>query len=761
MRLILSAVNRLLPIALFAAPLAAQGWIIPRPCYFQPMPREHMPIADPVPGQPMPTPRPMPMPAVACATNIVRTRSDVRVELVDRVLHYEVDERFVNRGGGLGEADYLFPLPANAAFQDLKLSVNGELVSGETMNAIDARRIYENIVRAQRDPALVEWMGHGLIRARIFPLNPGEEKRVVIRFQTVAPREGDALRVDYTRGAAGASNVADTPGEGARSFTLSYPREASLGNPYSPTHSLDVSDRADQRVVSVRGDARDVTLLVPVRRSDAASIAMLPYAPGGEDGFALITVTPPLVTHAAPMPRDITLVLDISGSMAGRKMEQARAAGLQLLSTLRPEDRFRLIDFSSDVHTFRDEFSAATAENIRAATRYLEALDAIGSTNIEGALREALRPAVASGRLPLVLFVTDGEPTIGERSPDALAGIAAEANAHVSSPRRIFTFGLGSDVNVSLLEQLALEGRGTSQFVRPDESVERMISVVSHRLVDPVLTDVRVRVNGDVQLVNSLPSQPADVFAEADLVLLARYRGHGTARVTVEGNRRGAPVSWTSTVDFPERERANPFVARLWASQRIGFLSAEKRRHGASSEIDEEIKSLGERFGIPTEFTSYLVTEPRLAANNGGMRPLNGAVMPMAAPAPAPAAAASRDMRFEQAKTAAAQRSAVSAAALDSLSGSSASTRRVGTRSFVLRDGMWTDSRYNVSMTRVAIKPYSKAYFDLLDALPELRDVFSLGARVAVAGRSQAIVLADDGVSDLSRDALARIARTW
>jgi hypothetical protein len=174
-RFVLSAIAVLSP----AAALCAQGWIIPRPCALQVMPMDDRvaPIRD-------------------CGTHIVRTRSDVHVELVDRVLHYEVDERFVNRGGGLGEADYLFPLPNDAAFQDLKLSINGELVSGETMNAGDARRIYENIVRTQRDPALVEWMGHGLVRARIFPLNPGEEKRVVIRFQMVAPREGDALRVD-------------------------------------------------------------------------------------------------------------------------------------------------------------------------------------------------------------------------------------------------------------------------------------------------------------------------------------------------------------------------------------------------------------------------------------------------------------------------------------------------------------------------------------------------------------------------------------
>jgi Ca-activated chloride channel family protein len=196
-------------------------------------------------------------------------------------------------------------------------------------------------------------------------------------------------------------------------------------------------------------------------------------------------VTPPATQRDDAIPRDITLVLDVSGSMSGRKMEQARAAGRQLLATLRPADRFRLIDFSSDVRTFQNEFVSATDANVRQAMRYLDALDASGGTNIEGALREAMRPAIADGRLPIILFLTDGEPTIGERQPDRLASIATDANARSRDTRRIFTFGLGSDVNVSLLETLALEGRGTSQFVRPDESVERTVGIVADRLVGP------------------------------------------------------------------------------------------------------------------------------------------------------------------------------------------------------------------------------------------------------------------------------------
>jgi len=144
--------------------------------------------------------QPCPPCGVPTVPSVARQSSDVRVTLADRVLRYEISETFVNRGSRVGEADYMFPLPKGAAFQDLKLEINGEMIAGETMNAERARQIYEEIVRSQRDPALLEWMGYGLLRARIFPIAPGDQKRVIVRFQMVAPREGDALRIDYFRG---------------------------------------------------------------------------------------------------------------------------------------------------------------------------------------------------------------------------------------------------------------------------------------------------------------------------------------------------------------------------------------------------------------------------------------------------------------------------------------------------------------------------------------------------------------------------------
>src|SRR5512141_163966 len=204
------SITGLLSFVLLPISLSAQGLILPRPC------------------QPVPCPVNRPCPRPPCfpgGPSVVRQSSDVRADLTDRVLRYEVTETFVNRGSGIGEADYIFPLPKGAAFQDLKLEINGEMVTGETMSADRARGIYEEIVRRQRDPALLEWMGYGLLRARIFPIAPGEQKKVVVRFQTVAPREGDALRVDYFRGMRTNQRQLNQEPEGRTSFVLTYPND--------------------------------------------------------------------------------------------------------------------------------------------------------------------------------------------------------------------------------------------------------------------------------------------------------------------------------------------------------------------------------------------------------------------------------------------------------------------------------------------------------------------------------------------------------
>jgi Ca-activated chloride channel family protein len=738
-------VIHLLAIAAFPVLAVAQGTIIPRPCL------------------PRPCTTARPCPPCGQGQGVVKQSSHVRADLADRVLRYEVTETFVNRGSGLGEADYIFPLPRGAAFEDLKLSINGELVSGETMSAERARGIYEEIVRRQRDPALVEWMGHGMLRARIFPIAPGEEKKVVVRFQMVAEREGDAIRVDYFQGkrndgSIGREVARDRTASG--SFTLTYPAVSTYGSAYSPTHSVSTSQRGNRREVRVRGDASEITILIPVRGSSEPAISVLSFAPRDEDGFALVTLSPPAIAPRATA-RDVTLVLDVSGSMSGVKIRQARDAGKQVLGTLSPSDRFRLIDFSTDVRTFREDFVRATPENIREANRYLESLRAVGSTNISGALDVALEGGVPSGRLGLVLFVTDGEPTVGERNAEAIASRVERLRRN----RRIFSFGVGADLNAALIERLAIEGQGTAHFVRPEESVERAVALVAERLATPVITDLRVSVNG-VRLSRRHPAAESDVFAGQDFVMLTRYSGNGPGTIRFEGNTANGPVSWTKRVAFARDSRENSFIARLWATQRVGFLSAEKRKNGGSREIDEEIRELGEKYSIPTEFTSYLVlepgTDPRDFSGGRMMQPqsiaVTGAATGNAAPPPV---AASRQQAFESARESAKLRAATNLADAEMNAAPGQNVRRVGARTFALRGDTWIDMARRDSMETVKVRAFSDAYFKLVDAIPELRDVLAIGDKVIVAGKNIAIEIGDEGIATMEAGRLRQVQERW
>ena len=713
-----------------------------------------------------------PCPQPPCPTREVveRTGREVRITLEGRVLRYEVTEQWTNHGRTIGEADYVLPLPKGAAFEDLALEIDGEMVTGEALAAGDARRIYEEIVRQKRDPALVEWMGLGVLRTRIFPIAPGQTRTVKVRFRAVAEREGDALRVDVP-----APRGSGTAASGT-ALMLQWPAGEGFGEVWSPTHRVVLARDGARRVARVEDANGTVTLLVPVRSNGNAAISVLTHAPESNDGYALITLTPPALVSRATA-RDVTFVIDVSGSMNGGKLEQAKAAGRQLLGSLSGADRFRLIAFSNDVEEFRDGWTTASNVERARAERWLQELRAVGGTNIGGALERALEADETPGRLSLVLFLTDGAPTVGERRAERLAARAAE----LRGGRRVFTFGLGADVNASLLEQVALDGAGTAHFVRPEEDVERVVGVVAQRLTRPVATNLRIRATG-VQLHSLQPAGRLDLFAGQELTVLARYRASaigwsgtrgasGATRITITGDTPEGPVTWLAEARFPARRATDAFVGRLWATQRVGWLSAERRKNGASQELDSEIRSLGERWGIPTELTSYLVVEPgmqpatfgavgglqatgvrRGSANVSGQSGSGSALAPANPPA---------RTDFEKAKQAAEMRDARSEA--DIANGpTDALLRRTATRTFSLKDSTWIDTRPVTAGAReVRVRPYSAAYFELMQRIPEVREAFAIGDRVELHGRAVTLVLAADGEETLAAPALTAITRDW
>ena len=705
------------------APLAAQGWIDERP-------------VGPGPVRSSPA--------------IERVGSTVRVTIDGRIARFEVEERFRNTGRGIAEGTYHYPMPGEALFTDFSLFQGEKELKGEMMPADQARGIYEGIVRQLKDPALITLVGHGLIRAQVFPIQPGETRTVILRYNQLLARDGDALHLRYAAGLRGDAPVA---------VRFDVAREAEYATPYSPTHPISQSRRDGTLRVTITPPVRgDVDLVLPFRRGLVGG-TVLSHAVPGEDGYALLFLSPPPASDNAVVARDLTFVVDVSGSMSGDKMEQARTALRQALGTLTARDRFRLIAFSSGIRPFRDGYTAATPANLRQAREFVDGLTATGGTNLQGALDAALAERADAERMSLIFFLTDGLPSVGENAPDKIAASAAGRIGR----HRIFTFGVGHDVNTYLLDRLAVEGRGSATYVAPGADVGDAVGGVMSKLSRPALSDLRI-VSAPVRFLDQAPAVLPDLFFGEELVVLARYRGTGDGPVVIEGTRDGRRERFSLAGHFDRQSSANDYIAPLWAGRRIGELSRQIRLEGSSPELIAQVRDLGLRYGILTEYTSYLVQEPGLVAANGGGRPLPAA-------APAGAAEARRmtgERAFESARSDAAMaKSNTLADARDQVATrqliggavgrtESAATRRLAGRIFAKRGGIWTDASHHDSLKVTTIAPFSPAWFALVKARPALAEALGLDAPVIVAGRRVSVKVAEGGLTTWSAGALDR-----
>lgn len=684
------------------------------------------------------------------ATTVTRISSQVRTTIEGRVAKFEVEEQFRNTGGTLAEGSYLYPLPGEAVFQNFSLWMGNQEVRGEMMNAEQARGVYETIVRKLRDPALLTLAGHGLVRAQVFPIQPGETRKVVLRYTQLLDRSGDALRLRYATGQRGSSSL---------SFRLAVSRPDDYGVPFSPTHHLNTQRVNDRLEITLDPDASgDLELFLPLRQG-LVGTSVVSHAPVGEDGYFMLLLSPPQTEQTAVVPRDLSFVIDVSGSMSGEKLDQAKAALLQALGTLRPEDRFRLIAFSNWVRPFREGFTAATPGNLQAARDFVNQLVAEGGTNIAGALDAVLGATVSEERLPIILFLTDGLPSVGEQAPDR---IAANASARIGRAR-IFTVGLGHDVNTYLLDRLAREGHGTAEYVAPGANVEVAIGSLVGKIRRPALVNLRIA-SAPVDLRDNYPATLPDLFYGEELVVFGRYRGHGAGQVVVEGERNGRRERFTATADFPETENSNDFVPRLWASRRIGELTRQIRLEGASQNLIDQVRELGLRYGILTEYTSYLVQEPTLA-----VRPEMREDQLRGGPAAAPAQTGMK--AFESAKTSSQLSGTTNLAAADAIADrrlneleskdSGVPLRRVGGRLFAQRGTVWTDAAHRDSLPVVTVAPFSDAYFALARALPEVVACLAAGDEVLIAGKKVSIKITAAGARTMPASDLASLVRSF
>ncbi len=532
----------------------------------------------------------------------------VNVEIKDQIARTTIDQVFENPGKRPIEVSYIFPIPAGASISSFSMFVGDTELKGTVLDKDEARKIYEEIVRQKKDPALLEYVGSGLIKTSVFPIPPGESRTNRMVYEEVLKRDGDLVEYVYPL------NTEKFSKQNLEEVTVnvSLTSTAPIKNVFSPTHDVRVERFTDFRATATwteRGTKPDMDYKLYYSTSEhevgASVICFRPDA--GKPGYFLLLASPKAeIDESTIVPKNVICVLDRSGSMnSSGKIDQAKGALEFVVNSLNQDDRFALVSYNDSIDVMSAELKANTKENRDAALAYVEELRATGGTNIRDALLAALKLAQTGDRPNMIIFLTDGLPTVGERNVERIAESVAKANA---ANARLFVFGVGYDVNAVLLDKLSSQNHGISEYVRPKEDIEVKVSSFYAKVQNPVLTDVALDFGG-LAVTDVLPTVLPDLFKGGQLVVAGRYREPMKATVTIKGTLQNKDAAFGYPLEFKAETdaTANNFVARLWASKKIGYLIDQMRVHGRSQELVDEIVRLSKEFGIITEYTSFLV----------------------------------------------------------------------------------------------------------------------------------------------------------
>jgi len=685
-----------------------------------------------------------------------------------------VDQVFVNNTRRRLEASYIFPLPRGAALTDFALYINGKRRSGEVLEAGKARRVYEDIVRRLRDPGLLEYLDCGLLRMRVFPIEPRSETRVELSY-------GQSLRFDggvyeYTFPLKTGHRAPDVLEDFTVTVDISSP--VPIKSVYSPTHEIGVTRKDEHHAIAgfeQQGGRLDTdfTLFYSVSREEFG-LNLLTHRTRGEDGYFAVMISPSVGAIGRKIiAKDVCFVIDTSGSMKQQdRIGSARRAVEFCLKALNPGDRFALVTFNTAVETYGDGLIVASRQAVRKAVEYVRGLEARGGTDLCGAVLKALDLAPDSDRPYLVVLVTDGKPTVGVTSPEKIIQKVQEANRRNI---RVFPFGIAEQLNVVLLDRIAEVTRGYSDYVAPGREIEDRISSFFRKVGNPVLTDLELDF-GRVRVHDLYPRQLPDLFRGSQLVAFGRYSGSGEVAIKLTGRLADRRHTFAYDASFPRKNAANGFLPQLWARRKIGYLLDQIRLHGESKELVDEVVRLSKEHGIATPYTSYLVLEDAKAYGEHGIirrgtlgrlrdagvlnqtaleaprgRAEAGSIAGLPLAAPAGAAAGGRNA-IDASK---ALRALKEAKVTEELA-SAGNLRRVGSKTFVRVGGAYVDTAFSEKMETLQLKFGSDAYFAALDALPELKDYLALGECVVVVVGDKALIIAEEGKEKMSADEIRR-----
>ena len=549
----------------------------------------------------------------------------VDVTINEQIAVTNIDQVFYNPTKNQLQGYYIFPIPQNAAIKKFSMDINGKETNAELLNSDKARKIYEDIVRKHLDPALLEYMGNGLYKVRIFPIEPHSEKRVKISYSQILTKDNSTTEYLYPLNT---EKFSSKPLKNVH-VNVNIRAKNEIKNVFCTSHNTDIIYKNKNNVIvsyeeeNVKPD-RDFILCFN-NTDEKIGISLLTYKQKNENGFFYLDINPGFQDLKNPIiEKDVTFILDTSGSMKGDKLKQAKKALIFCIENLGKKDKFEIIRFSTEAESFFNQLKETNEMNIIKAKEFIKSFDPVGGTNIEEALNLALSRNNNKTRPHFIIFITDGKPTIGKTKEKDLLEIIQKNN---SNQLRIFTFGIGYEINTHLLDKITELTHSYRSYITPSESIEIKISNFFMKIQYPVLTDISLKINGKVQFLKHYPRDIPDLFKGSSINIIGRYKGYGDISLVLKGMINEKLQSYTYKINFPRENLNNESISTLWASRRVGYLLDQIRLNGEKKEIIEEITLLAKNYGIITPYTSYLIVEDEVAQVRKGKLELEKQVL--------------------------------------------------------------------------------------------------------------------------------------
>jgi len=574
--------------------------------------------------------------------------TDVKAEISGFLSRVVVTQEFENPLDEKIEAVYTFPLPQNAAVDDMTMHIGERIVRGKILRREEARAVYEAAKAGGQVASLLDQERPNIFTQSVANILPGEKISITISYvETLKYEDGNyefvfpmVVGPRYIPGSAtgarssgfapdtdrvpDASRITPAPvGKGMRAghdVSLDITLDAGVGvdqlsSPSHPVQILRPDNHRAQIKLQNEGEIpnKDFILKYDVAGKQIQD-ALLTHRSDRGGFFTLILQPPQRVTFQDVMPKELVFVLDTSGSMNGFPIEKAKETMKLALDNLYPNDTFNLITFAGDTNILFPEPVAATKENLRKAQAFLAERQGGGGTEMMKAIKAALDPSDKQGHVRIVCFMTDGY--VGNDLE-----IIGEIQKHKNA--RVFAFGIGSSVNRFLLDNMAKQGRGEVEYVALNDDGSAAARRFHERVRNPLLTDVSVDW-GSLPVADVYPKQIPDLFGAKPVILSGRYTAAGSGVVHLKGMMSGKPFVRDIEVNFPESDAQHDVLATLWARNRVDELMSQDfegmQQGNVKPDLKETITNLGIEYRLMTQFTSFVAVQEMIVTDGGQPR---------------------------------------------------------------------------------------------------------------------------------------------